>query len=44
VTTATATVTHTYDVSRATVFGWAVRVIDEAGVADATGSSIRITP
>lgn len=44
VTTATATVAHTYDVSRATVFGWSVRVIDDAGVADATGASIRITP
>jgi serine protease AprX len=44
VTTSTPTITHTYSVNRATVFGWAVRVVDAAGVADAAGGSIRITP
>ena len=44
VVTSSPVVTHTYAVTRATVFGWSVRVVDDAGVADATGSTIRITP
>jgi serine protease AprX len=37
-------VTHTYTVDRPLVFGWTLVVSDDAGVADATSGSIRITP
>ena len=37
-------VTHTYAADRALVFGWTVEVTDDAGVGDATGGSIKITP
>lgn len=43
-TTTAPTVTHAYAASRAQVFGWSVKVIDDAGVSDATGASIRVTP
>ena len=44
VTTSSPTVTHAYAVTRATVFGWSVRVIDDTGAADGAGASIRVTP
>lgn len=44
VTTTGPVVTHTYAVARAQVFGWSVKVVDDAGVSDATGAAIRITP
>ena len=44
VTTATPVVSHVYSVSRPTVFGWSVRVIDDAGVDDGAGGTIKITP
>ena len=44
VRTTESVVTHTYAVTRAHVFGWSVTVIDDAGVSDATGAAIRITP
>lgn len=37
-------VTHAYTTSRPAVFGWSVAVTDDAGVADATSGSIKITP
>ena len=37
-------VTHAYAADRALVFGWTVTVTDDAGVSDATGGSIKITP
>jgi large repetitive protein len=36
--------THAYTVDRPLVFGWTVVVTDDAGVADATSGSIKITP
>jgi hypothetical protein len=40
----TPVVTHTYTAERALVFGWTVTVTDDdAGVADATSGSIKIT-
>ena len=44
ITTTQPSATHVYSVSRATVFGWSVRVIDDAGVTDAVTHAIRITP
>lgn len=44
VTTTAPTIARAYSASRPTVMGWAVRVIDDAGVSDATGGSIKITP
>lgn len=40
----TPVVTHTYAVERPLVFGWTLVVTDDAGVADATSGSIKITP
>jgi serine protease AprX len=37
-------VRHAYAADRALVFGWTVTVTDDAGVSDATGGSIKITP
>ena len=40
----TPVVSHVYAADRALVFGWTVEVTDDAGVGDATGGSIKITP
>jgi serine protease AprX len=42
--TSSPVVTHTYSASRALVFGWTVVVTDDAGLADATSGSVKITP
>jgi hypothetical protein len=42
--TSSPVVTHTYSASRALVFGWTVVVTDDAGLADAVGGSVKITP
>lgn len=44
VTTTTATIARAYTVAHPTVIGWSVKVIDDAGVSDATGGAIKITP
>ena len=44
VVSSTPVVTHAYSVDRPSVFGWTVVVTDDAGVADATSGSIKITP
>lgn len=44
VVSASPVVTHTYTVDRPQVLGWTVVVTDDAGVADATSGSIKITP
>lgn len=44
IVSASPVVTHAYTVDRPLVFGWTVVVTDDAGVADATSGSIKITP
>ena len=44
VTTTTATISRAYTSSHPTVMGWSVRVVDDSGVSDAVGGSIKITP
>lgn len=44
VVSSTPVVTYTYAADRALVFGWTLTVTDDAGVADATGGSLKVTP
>ena len=44
VTTTDTTVTHTYTTSRPIRHGWIVEVTDTAGLRDAVGGSLRVTP
>jgi serine protease AprX len=43
-TSSSPTVTHTYLAAHPTTFAWSVAVTDDAGVTDADGASLKITP